>query len=109
MLLVCFSGFLVAVSRVSSAHDGEEHDHKPRQVKPAEMFAPSNLPDRVVLTFCGDPRTTQAVTWRSSMEIHKGIAEIAVATHGPEFTKQARVLEAVTVPLVSDLNSCALP
>jgi len=105
VLLLCFSlDFIVVGSKECSAHDGEE-DHKPRQVKPAEMFAPSNLPDRVVLTFCGDPRTTQAVTWRSSTEILKGVSEIAVATHGPEFAKQARVLEAVTTPLVSDLNS----
>ncbi len=106
VLLVCFAlNFIVSDSNVWSWHDGEEHDHKPRQVKPAEMFAPSNLPDRVILTFCGDPRTTQAVTWRTSTEIVKGLAEIAVATHGPEFSKQVKGVEAVTSALVSDLNS----
>ena len=86
-------------------HDGEDHEHKPRQVKPAEMFAPSNIPDRVILTFAADPTTSQAVTWRTSTEIEKGFAEIAVATHGPEFEKQAVRVEATTAPLKTDLNT----
>ena len=89
---------LLIGSNWAMGHDGEDHEHKPRQVKPAEMFAPSNIPDRVILTFAADPTTSQAVTWRTSNEIEKGFAEIAVATHGPEFEKQAVRVEATTTP-----------
>jgi len=49
--------------------------------------------------------TSQAVTWRTSTETEKGFAEIAVATHGPEFEKQAVRVEATTAPLKTDLNT----
>jgi|GEM_PF-4182263 len=35
---------LLIGSNWAMGHDGEDHEHKPRQVKPAEMFAPSNIP-----------------------------------------------------------------
>ena len=36
-------------------------------------FPSSPQPDEVVLTWCGDPRTTQAVQWRASKEVKEGI------------------------------------
>ena len=43
-------------------------------------WAPSPLPDRIVLTWSGDPATTQAVTWRTDPTVLRGIAELALAT-----------------------------
>jgi hypothetical protein len=100
--LVLFCSILSGVC-FASAHDG--HDHAPEAVKPAEAYRPTALPDRVILTWSGDPATTQAVTWRTSTEIRRGLAEIAVADAGPEFPKTARRVTAVSQSLLTDLST----
>ncbi len=87
----------------SVAHDGE-HKHPIRQVKPDEMYLPTPIPDRIVLTWAEDPRTSQAVTWRTSTEVSHGLAELAPATHGPEFQSAAIRIEAKTEYLKTDIN-----
>lgn len=79
-------------------------DHPPRKVVNAEAYRPTPLPDRIILTWTGDPTTTQAVTWRTDATIATGYAEIAVATDGPEFAKLAKRHTAQTTPLKSDLS-----
>jgi 3',5'-cyclic AMP phosphodiesterase CpdA len=65
--------------------------------------APTPLPDRVVLTWAGDPATTQAVTWRTDPGVARAVAEIAVATeHGPALRPVA--LPARTEDFASDLG-----
>ena len=67
-------------------HDGDKaHSHGVRAVKPAEMYQPTPNPDRIILTWAGDPKTTQAVTWRTSTEVTVGFAELAIAGGGPDF------------------------
>lgn len=63
------------------AHQGHEADAW-RPVSYAEKLqhAPRPLPDRVILTWAGDPATTQAVTWRTDTSIVRAVAELAVAT-----------------------------
>src|SRR5215470_6034803 len=92
-------GFTVPVL----AHEG--HDHPPIAVKPAEACRPSALPDRIILTWAGDPATTQAVTWRTSTDVTKGLAEIAVADGGPGFPKSAKQVQAVSEALLTDLST----
>ena len=87
------------------AHDGDDHTHQVRQVKPAEMYAPTPMPDRIVLTWSGDPTTTQSVTWRTSTEVTAGKAELAVATSGTEFRNEAKTFDAVSEALKTDLNT----
>jgi 3',5'-cyclic AMP phosphodiesterase CpdA len=87
---------------VAFAHEG--HDHPPRKVESAEHYKPTPLPDRIVLTWAGDPTTTQAVSWRTSTEVKKGLAEIAVAEAGPSFAKNGKSVEAVTQSLKTDIN-----
>lgn len=84
------------------AHD----DHPPRKVPDAEAHRPTPLPDRIILTWSGDPTTTQAVTWRTDTTITSGYAEFAVATEGPEFAKVAQRVSAKTVELKTDLAAC---
>ncbi|MHC5020205.1 MAG: hypothetical protein ACYTGX_08880, partial [Planctomycetota bacterium] len=36
------------------------------RVDPKVQWAPSAVPDRIVLSWTGDPSTTQAVTWRTA-------------------------------------------
>lgn len=100
--------FLLIVSVTLSAagacaHDG--HDHPPIAVKPAEMYKPTAMPDRIVLTLSGDPRTSVAVTWRTSVDVVKGIAEIAEAEASPYFSEKSKQIEATSTALKTDINT----
>ena len=46
---------------------------------------PSKNPDRIILTFYGNPATSRAVTWRTDKQIEKGVAQIARATINSNF------------------------
>jgi len=50
---------------------------------------PSKDPDRIILTFKGDPATTRAVTWRTDTTISQAVAQIAEATVNSSFQKTA--------------------
>lgn len=73
-------------------------------VSPEEAHRPSALPDRIILTWNGDPTTTQAVTWRTSTQVTKGIAQIAEAGPNKDFAKSAKEFPAEMTPLVSSLG-----
>ena len=60
---------------------------------------PSVIPDRVVLTWTGNPATSQAVTWRTDATVTEAFAEIAVADPSPDFTRGAQAVRAHTQPL----------
>ncbi len=62
------------------------------------------MPDRIVLTWTGNPCTTQAVTWRTSTDVKLGLAEITEADAGPNFPAKATRTEAQTQVLVTDIN-----
>lgn len=94
-------------SRVVFGHEAE-HEVRPPRVHDAVIYRPTAVPDRIVLTWTGDPRTTQAVTWRTSAEVHEAWVEIAPATAGPLFRNHIRRVDAVTTPFASDLSKCHL-
>jgi phosphodiesterase/alkaline phosphatase D-like protein len=96
---------LSAAPPIARAHDGDDHSHGVRQVKPAEMYAPTPMPDRIILTWSGDPTTTQSVTWRTSTEVAVGKAELAVATAGPEMRNDAKSFDATSTALKTDINT----
>ncbi|MCA9037117.1 MAG: metallophosphoesterase family protein [Planctomycetaceae bacterium] len=75
------------------------------KVEPVEFARPGVLPDRIVLTWAGDPATTQAVTWRTSTDVNRGLAEITVASAGPDLESESKQLIAVSQPLTTDLNT----
>ncbi|GMU22336.1 MAG: hypothetical protein AMXMBFR13_24220 [Phycisphaerae bacterium] len=105
-LAVGSSLILVLLSRSPAlAHDGAVDAPAPR-VADAVLHAPSPMPDRVVLTWTGDPTSTQAVTWRTSTDVTKAWAEIAVAQGGPKFREQVRRVDATTQAFRSDLSKC---
>ncbi len=87
---------------LATAHEG--HEHAVAEVKPAAMYKPTAMPDRIVLTLSGDPRTTQSVTWRTSTEVQHGIAEIVVAEANPYFSEKSTQHAATTQPLKTDIN-----
>ncbi len=59
---------------------------------------PSKDPDRLILTFHGDPATNRAITWRTDTTVLNAVAQIAEATVNSEFTKEAKTYEADTEP-----------
>jgi 3',5'-cyclic AMP phosphodiesterase CpdA len=87
------------------AHDGEgDHEHAPKPVSEADAHRPSAIPDRIILTWTGDPARSQAVTWRTDASVAKAKAQLALADHGPKFVAEAKDVPAVTMPLASDLG-----
>ncbi len=69
----------------------------------SEVYRPTEFPDRVILTFAGDPATSQAVTWRTDTTVRGAQAQIARADHGPQFEPLARSIPATT----QELNTSA--
>jgi 3',5'-cyclic AMP phosphodiesterase CpdA len=98
-LAMCAAG----LERPARAH--EDHD-QPRQriekVDDKAIYKPTPLPDRIVLTWAGDPAHSQAVTWRTDTSVRIGVAEIAPAEAGPHFVAQARQVAAQRELLTSD-------
>lgn len=91
---------VAAVTNTLWAHDG---DHEPKKVKPDEHYKPSPMPSRIILTWTGNPATTQAVTWRTDTSVKKAFGEILPADSGPlEGAKATRVV-ATTTPFESSL------
>lgn len=70
-----------------------------------EICRPTVIPDRINLSWAGDPAVSQSVTWRTSTEVTRGVAEIAVADAAPDLQSRSRQLVAVTQPLENELNT----
>lgn len=99
-------GFLAVACVSAIAHDGEgEHTHEPIAVQPAEMYRPTQMPDRIVLTWSDDVCTTQSVTWRTSVDVATAYAEIAPAEAGPGYAEKATRLTATSEALKTDINT----
>lgn len=96
VLVVLF--FLASFALSVTAHETHEARHW-------EIASPD--PDRIFLTFHGDPATSRAVTWRTDETITQAYAEIAPASPGPEFAKHAKQYEATTQPLTLEKNGKA--
>jgi hypothetical protein len=59
---------------VTFAHETPTSAWKPTPYAEQLAHAPTPLPDRVVLTWAGDPATTQAVTWRTATSVERALA-----------------------------------
>ena len=82
---------------------GAAPDWKPTVYAEKLAHAPRPLPDRVVLTWNGNPATTQAVTWRTDTSVKRGVAELSPATDAAK-DLAPRTFAARTEPLASDLG-----
>ncbi|MBL8236537.1 MAG: metallophosphoesterase family protein [Bryobacterales bacterium] len=69
---------------------------KSRMVTEADIHRATPIPDRIILTWAGDPATTAAVTWRTDTTVDTAVAQIAVAEDGPGFVKKSKTVNAVT-------------
>ncbi len=63
----------------AAAHDGDHADSG--GFTPQVQHRPTPLPDRVVLTWSGDPTTSIDVTWRTDSSTGEPAAEYAVSEH----------------------------
>jgi len=79
---------------VNAQNDSHPHEHKYGGLHHWEI--PSKDPDRIILTFNGDPSTKRAVTWRTDLSIEKSEAQIAVAGVNSSFANEANSYTAST-------------
>ncbi|MBX2850150.1 MAG: fibronectin type III domain-containing protein [Phycisphaeraceae bacterium] len=89
---------LTCLAYTAAAHDTSGARHW-------EIASPD--PDRVFLTFHGDPATSRAVTWRTDESVEQAYAEIAPASPGSGFSDRAKRHEAKTQPLTLEKDSKA--
>lgn len=73
----------------------------------AQMHRPTPLPDRITLTWSGDPSTTQAVTWRTDTSASRTVAQIAPADPSPYLEELSKTVEAADETLETDLGFSA--
>tara|TARA_B100000989_G_scaffold265821_1_gene218925 strand:+ start:92 stop:1498 length:1407 start_codon:yes stop_codon:yes gene_type:complete len=73
---------------------GQNHGHEGLN----HWEIPSKNPDRIILTFYGNPATSRAVTWRTDSSIKSGIAQIAEATVNSSFIRKTIRYKAITEP-----------
>lgn len=61
-----------------------------------QEFLPGPFPDRVVLTWSDDPRTSQTVNWRTDGQTRISYLEVAEADASPDFPSKAKRIQAET-------------
>lgn len=62
---------------------------------PGDVPVPATpAPDRIVLTWVGAADTTQSVTWRTDGSGERAVGEVALATGGPAFAREAAQVDA---------------
>lgn len=88
----------------AAAHEGHDDSHKVPAVPDEKLYAPTAMPDRILLSWKGDPARSQAVTWRTDTSVSAALIELALSTDGPSFAADARRLRAATTPLQTDLG-----
>ena len=76
--------------------NAQNHSHGHKHDGLHHWEIPSKDPDRIILTFNGDPSTKRAVTWRTDSSVKKAEAQIAVAGLNSRFTKEATTYTAST-------------
>lgn len=66
------------------------------------VYRPTAVPDRITLTWDGNPSSSQAVTWRTDTSVTTALAQIAPADFGPQFEEKALSVDAVSTELKTD-------
>ena len=94
-----FSLFILVIFfNCNSNHHSHSHSHSHSHQKDGlhHWEIPSKDPDRIILTFNGNPSTERAVTWRTDSSVKKAEAQIAVAGLNSDFVKEASTYTANT-------------
>ena len=89
-LIFLFTFHLNVCAQVHSLN----HHHKHDGLHHWEI--PSKDPDRIILTFNGDPSTKRAVTWRTDSSVKQAQAQISIAGTNSKFVSQSTTYNALT-------------
>ena len=95
---------VVALALAFYAVAAQAHDDHPEKVLDKELYRPTRMPDRIVLTFLTDAAHSQAVTWRTDASVSRGLAQIARAEPDASFVVHAKELHATTTLLKAELG-----
>jgi predicted phosphodiesterase len=94
-VFLVLSVVLVACNNKNNKHSHDHgHSHAHEGLRHWEI--PSKDPDRIILTFNGNPATSRAVTWRTDSTVTKAVAQIALATNNSDFKDEAKTVQAKT-------------
>ena len=90
--------FIISFVLLTSCYYEKTHNHNHNNYQSGlhHWEIPSKDPDRIILTFNGDPSSSRAVTWRTDTTISKSYAEIAEALVDSTFTKNSETFIAET-------------
>ena len=92
-----FSLFILVIFfNCNSNHHSHSHSHSHQKDGLHHWEIPSKDPDRIILTFNGNPSTKRAVTWRTDSSVKKAEAQIAVAGLNSDFVEEASTYTANT-------------
>ena len=87
---------LVIFFNCNSNHHSHSHSHSHQKDGLHHWEIPSKDPDRIILTFNGNPSTKRAVTWRTDSSVKKAEAQIAIAGLNSDFVNEATTYTANT-------------
>jgi predicted phosphodiesterase len=90
------SSVMIFMMFLNSLNISAQHNHQHNGLQHWEI--PSKNPDRIILTFLGDPATSRAVTWRTDSTIKNGFSQIAEATVNSNFAENTVRYKAITEP-----------
>lgn len=77
----CLPFFICFALLICSTSPAHAHDYDRAAIDSVATV----IPDRIILTWNGDPATSAAVTWRTNTEIVTSEGEIALADPSPNF------------------------
>lgn len=76
---------------------GHSHYREHDSLAAHKLIFPSPTPDRIIANLTVDPAHSFAVNWRTDQQVDAGVAELAIATDGPEFLlRDVRKINAVS-------------
>lgn len=99
---------MLAVLLLPAVSPGHDEPPKPGRYTPAEQYKATPLPDRIILTWSGDPTTSINVTWRTDLDAGQPRLQIAPAEtlvgelRGPN--PAAREVQGTSEPFECDLG-----
>ena len=96
----CFSSVAWGQNKTEFGH---KRAYERMVVEPTLPLA-TDVPDRILVSWKGDPATSFSVTWRSKAGAD-AVAEIAPAGNGPQFVLKSEVVKGETSPLKTNLGT----
>ncbi|MEM9588829.1 MAG: metallophosphoesterase family protein, partial [Planctomycetota bacterium] len=103
-LIVAVLSLMVSTCLLPDPVEGHEPNQKSLPASPAAVYRPSAMPDRICLSWTGDPATSISVTWRTSDDVLQSVAEWGLATDGPSFRNSVGRVLGTSQPLKTDLG-----